>query len=154
MRAGSNPLPVSGLAAGRPAADARVSVITTVRGVPRSSQPAPSPTAIAAAPPRAAQPTANAASPSGRMRATLSSGLLSAQQTQVSGELRHAVFTCFFPTGQAKHQDRLPRHGVELERAAHQLGELPRDRQAEAAAGGLCPVDAVEALEDVRRSEE
>src|SRR5262245_58088595 len=38
---------------------------------------------------------------------------------------------------------------VELDAAAHHLGQLPRDGEAEAAAGRAGPVEAVEALEDL-----
>ena len=38
---------------------------------------------------------------------------------------------------------------LHLQRAAHRLRQLPRDREPQPAAGGELPVDAVEALEDV-----
>src|SRR5258708_19886169 len=64
-----------------------------------------------------------------------------------------AVFTCFFRLlrrgRQPQCECRAPRLGVELERAAHRLGELVRDRQAEPAAGGDRPLGAIKTLEDL-----
>src|SRR5689334_24300840 len=50
---------------------------------------------------------------------------------------------------EAQAEQRPPVRRLELDRAAHQLGELARDREPEPAAGRDRTLDAIEAVEDV-----
>src|SRR5581483_560164 len=158
MRAGSNP----GVDSERDTAAAGCDSVccrTTVREVPLPSQPARLPIPSAAAAPASEHASASV----GILRertfptvTTFSPTERSAAFSRENGSAREGVR----PRGrglrllrrQAEGEDGAPGPGIELELPTHQLRELPRDREPEAAAGGLMAVVcAVEPVEDVLR---
>ena len=103
---------------------------------------------------RSSRPRCRSRAPRARRRSAATSG----DQATAPGRTSHCSqrlgrpFSRKRPTPRRAARERNvvePGLRVELDRAAHQLGELPRDREPEAAPGRDAAVDPVEALEDL-----
>src|SRR5471030_140723 len=153
--AGWKPFPSSGFAATTGALSPEVGAdwrTTTVVTEPPPSQPAALPTTSTKAPPAIAAATARAAAEFGRTGGHCSRA---ARRRRIRLKQRAAAFSRALivrferVSAEGEREERPAVLRVELDPAAHQLGQLARDCEPEARTGGAAAVQAVEALEDL-----